>query len=116
MTTEILVIGRNKEILVTLLRSINQNPGWNGRGAMQDEEAIELFHSRDFDFVLLSSGIEEESEKKLRSLFSFQNPDITIIQHYGGGSGLLSNEIKEAIDKRRHQRWQNIAVNDGGIQ
>jgi hypothetical protein len=116
MTTEILVIGRNKEILTTLLRSINQSPDWNGRGAMLDEEAIELFHGRDFDIVILSSDIEEESKKKLRSLFSFQNPDITIIQHYGGGNGLLSNEIKEAIDKRKFQRWQNIAVSDGGIQ
>lgn len=115
MTTEILVIGRNKEILMTLLRLINQNPEWSARGAMLDEEAIELFHSRDFDMVLLSSGIEEESEKKLRSLFSFQNPDITILQHYGGGSGLLSNEIKEAIDKHKYQHWQNISVSDAGI-
>ena len=82
---------------------------------MQDEEAIELFQNRKFDIVLLGGGIEEESEKKLRSLFLFQDPEISIVQHFGGGSGLLSNEIRETLDKRKYRNWQNITVSDTGI-
>jgi len=42
--TEILVIGRNEEILEVVLRLINNNPAWTGTGACADEDAIEKFH------------------------------------------------------------------------
>ena len=41
---EILVIGRNPQIMETVLRLINQNENWNAVGALADEDAIELFH------------------------------------------------------------------------
>ncbi|MCW3117074.1 MAG: hypothetical protein JWM28_1156, partial [Chitinophagaceae bacterium] len=88
--TEILVIGRNEEILQTVIRLINNNPEWNGIGVCRDEEAIEKFHRHRFDIVLLTNGIAEEEERRLRKIFTYQDKDILIIQHYGGGSGLLS--------------------------
>ena len=110
---EILVIGRHPQIMETVLRLINQNENWNAVGALTDEEAIEKFHRHSFQLVLLGGGIEEASEKKLRSLFSFQNPEIIIIQHYGGGSGLLSNEIMEALDKKAKQDKPVFHFKDG---
>lgn len=111
--TEILVIGRHPQILETVLRLINQNENWNAVGALTDEEAIELFHKYSFDIVLLGGGIEEASEKKLRSLFTFQEPGIIIIQHYGGGSGLLANEIREALDKKEKENKPVFHFRDG---
>lgn len=99
--TQILVIGRNEEILEVVLRLVNTNAEWNGIGACTDEEAIEKFHQHHFDIVLLTNGISDEEERKLRKVFTVQNNDIIIIQHYGGGSGLLSNEILIALDKRK---------------
>lgn len=116
MTSEILVIGRNKENLITTLQSINKIPGWYARGAMQDEEAIELFHSRSFDLVVFTDVIEKEAESKLRSVFSFRNPEISIIQHTSGNTGLLNNAIRETIDKRKYLHWKTISVSDTGIQ
>ena len=98
---EILIIGRNAEILETVIRLINNNPEWNGTGAGTDEEAIEKFHRQHIDIVLLTNGISGDEETKLRKIFVHQNNDIIIIQHYGGGSGLLSNEIREALDNFR---------------
>src|SRR3954447_891626 len=100
---EILVIGRNEEILEVVLRLINNNPEWKGTGACADEDAIEKFHHHKFDIVLLTNGITDEEDVKLRKLFTHQDKDIIIIQHYGGGSGLLSNEIHMALDKRSQQ-------------
>jgi DNA-binding NtrC family response regulator len=97
---QILVVGRNKEIVPVLQRLILQNEAWQCSIAYEDEEAILLFQQMQYDIVLLSSGIEEASETKLRNVFRFQQPEIIIIQHYGGGSGLLANEIREALDKR----------------
>ena len=110
---EILVIGHNPQIMETVLRLINQNSNWSAVGALTDEEAIELFHQYSFELVLLGGGIEDASEKKIRSLFNFQNPGITIIQHYGGGSGLLSNEIMEALDSKARQNKPTIHFKDG---
>lgn len=97
---QILVVGRNTDIVPVLQRLIEKNERWQCTTAYEDEEAILKFQQMQYDIVLLSSGIEEASEIKLRNVFLFQQPEVIIIQHYGGGSGLLSNEIQEALDKR----------------
>jgi|SRR6185437_4315056 len=95
--TEILVICRHEGILATVVRLINNNPEWNATGAGTDDEAIGLFRARAFQLVLLGSGIEHESEDRLCSVFTGERPGIIIVQHYGGGSGLLAAEIYEAL-------------------
>src|ERR671913_286386 len=100
MKTEILVIGRHEEILQILIRLINQNDQWNASATSSDEEAIQLFAGGGFDIVLLSSGIEKDAEKALCSYFMEQRPGTIIIQHYGGGSGLLTGEILMALEHR----------------
>jgi hypothetical protein len=96
-TINILYIGRHPEILETVIRLINANDNWNGVGAMNDEGAKEIFLKKDFSLVLLGSGIQEESETELCTFFNKQNPNIVIVQHYGGGSGLLKGEILLAL-------------------
>ena len=97
MKIAILVVGRHEEILQTLLRIIHKNENWTAKAAMTDEEALALFDAHRFNIVLLSSGIDEADEQILRRSFQGKDPAITIIQHYGGGSGLLSNEIMQAL-------------------
>ncbi len=58
---------------------------------------MQVFSSRHFDIVLLCNGINEASEQQLRSYFKSMQPAVIIIHHYGGGSGLLSNEIIESL-------------------
>jgi hypothetical protein len=95
--TQILVIGRHPDILATVIRLVNNNPDWNATGCITDEEAISAFDKQTFALVLLGGGIEEPSEDKLCAYIRATNPDIKIVQHYGGGSGLLSAEIYEAL-------------------
>jgi hypothetical protein len=96
---EILVICRHEGILQTIVRLVNNNPDWHAIGAVTNNEAITAFDTRPFKLVLLGSGISKESDEKLRSYFALKNPEIAIVQHYGGGSGLLSGEIYEALNK-----------------
>jgi len=95
--TQILVIGRHPQILQTVVRLVNNNTAWNAIGCLTDEEAINAFNQQRFALVLLGGGIEEISEKILSEYFRAHNPGIKIVQHYGGGSGLLSAEIYEAL-------------------
>jgi len=96
--TEILVICRHQGILETVVRLINNNPDWHATGAATDEEAIAAFMALSFTLVLLGSGIEQESENKIRAEFVARDPSVIIVQHYGGGSGLLAAEIYQALN------------------
>ncbi|MEO6316658.1 MAG: hypothetical protein ABIU63_03540 [Chitinophagaceae bacterium] len=98
MKIEMLAIGRNEEILQTLVRLINKNEQWNGVGAGSDEAAMRLFDEVRPSIILLSNGIDAVSEEKLRRYFAGRHPAVSIIQHYGGGSGLLTNEILMTLD------------------
>lgn len=94
---QILYIGRHTEILVTVVRLLNANPNWMGFGVTTDLQAMELFVLRHFDVVLLGCGLTDESDTRLRERFLRHNPKVKIVQHYGGGSGLLFNEIESAL-------------------
>lgn len=94
---QILVVGRHPEILATVVRLVNSNPDWNATGCLSDEEAIAAFKELDFKVVLLGGGVDGTSESLLNTHFTTIKPDIKIVQHFGGGSGLLSAEIFEAL-------------------
>lgn len=93
----ILYIGRNQEILDTVVRLLNKREEWNGIGVKTDEEAKAVFRNTAFDVVLLGSGLDEESEQSLCTFFGQHRPGVKVLQHYGGGSGLLYSEIAQAL-------------------
>ena len=94
----ILYIGRHAEIMETVVRLLNNNENWNGTGTTEYSHAKELFIKLPVDIVLLGCGIDEEDELQLREFFKLHNPAAKIIQHYGGGSGLLYSEITIALN------------------
>ena len=108
-TIQILAIGRNPDILKTVINLINKNPEWSGIGARTDEEAIQLCENTCFDLILLTNGIDEYSEQKLRSAFLTDHPDSIIIQHYGGGSGLLTGEILEGLMTKKQKLFNGLS-------
>lgn len=94
----ILYIGRHPEILETVVRLINKNENWNAIGTESNIIAIQFFMKINFSIVLLGCGIPQDDENRLREIFSIHNPECKIVQHYGGGSGLLNNEILSALE------------------
>ncbi|MBL4674881.1 MAG: hypothetical protein JKY70_01535 [Mucilaginibacter sp.] len=94
----IMVICRHPEILATIVRLINNNPEWSATGCETDQSAIDAFKAINHDVVLIGSGVNTESETQLRKVFINLNPLVKIVQHYGGGSGLLSAEIYSALN------------------
>jgi len=98
---QILSIGRDPVLLQKLSGFINENPKWESTATVDDEVAIEIFHQRKFEIILFIDNIEEASQKKLVSLFTFNDPEIIFIRHAGDSTGLLAGEIQEALEKRR---------------
>jgi hypothetical protein len=96
-SVRILVIGRHAQIIETVLRLIHTHQDWKAVGALSDSEAIEKFRADSFDLVLIGGGVDEESERKLKTEYEKVNPRVKMIRHFGGGSGLLFNEVQEAL-------------------
>lgn len=89
----ILIIGKNKEIMDTLIRLVNSRPGWAAIPASSIMEAFVIFEGTHIDLVLLSSGLTTAEENKVKK----QIRNAPVIQHYGGGSGLLYNELEASF-------------------
>jgi len=96
----ILAIGRNAEIMTVMHRLLNAPDNWTGVTATTDEAAKAAFEKEAFDIVLICAGITPEEEATLTAYFKQHSPAIIVKRHYGGGSGLLKNEILYALENR----------------
>jgi|SRR5690606_15422836 DNA-binding NarL/FixJ family response regulator len=92
---KILVVCKHEGILATLVRLVDKEENWLATACANEKIAIDSFKKEKFDLVLLGAGIEDEIflKRELKSI----NPNVKIVDHYGGGSGLLQVEIKEAL-------------------
>jgi DNA-binding NtrC family response regulator len=98
-SANILVIGKDPEILKVVLRLLNEHKEANYRaiGSTDPDQARSLFADSDIDLVLITNGIDATLDASLREDFLTRRPGIRILQHFGGGSGLLFGEIAEAL-------------------
>ncbi len=92
-TLNLLVIGKNQEILETLKRIIENNKGWNAEIQTDENICYDYIKANQVDIVLLSSGLEEEFENEIKIFCKNLDKEVRVIDHYGGGSGLLKNEV-----------------------
>lgn len=92
-TLQFLVIGKNQEILDTLKRIIENNEGWAAKIQNDENISYDYIKGNQVDIVLLSSGLDDQFEKEIKVFCENQDREIKVIEHYGGGSGLLKNEV-----------------------
>jgi hypothetical protein len=95
----ILVIGKDPEILTVVLRLLNEykEANYHAIGTTDPDQARELFTGGDIGLVLMTNGIDPTLDASLREYFLARRPGVRILQHYGGGSGLLFGEIAQAL-------------------
>lgn len=90
---QFLVIGKNQEILETLKRIIENNEGWKVEIRSDENVCYDYIKENHVDIVLLSSGLEEKFENEIKVFCENLDKEVKVIDHYGGGSGLLKNEV-----------------------
>lgn len=98
--TEILVICTNAPILATVLRLLNTNENWNATGVASPEEALKMSREVQYEVFLIGAGLSDAEEQQVAAQVKEMHPDIHIIPHYGGGSGLLFAEIYLALGSK----------------
>ncbi len=92
-TLHFLVIGKNQEILDTLKRIIENNEGWKAEIQSDEDFCYQYIKDNTVDIVLLSSGLDDHFEKAIKEFCNGLDKEVKVIDHYGGGSGLLKNEV-----------------------
>ena len=111
--TEILVTGDSEGMVVN---QINKNDEWMATAAITDEDAIEKFHQRNFDVAIFTDVITVETEKKLRKIFTIQNPDIIIARYDSSDINLLIAEIEAALNKLRKDKRPSFSFTDDALK
>ncbi|CAH0187104.1 MULTISPECIES: hypothetical protein [unclassified Chryseobacterium] len=92
-TLHFLIIGKNQEILDVLQRIIGNNDGWTAEIQSDENASYDYITENKVDIVLLSSGLSDNFEKEIKIFCAYLDKDVKVIDHYGGGSGLLKNEV-----------------------
>lgn len=97
--TEILIVGTNTSIMATIARLIDREGKWLATIANSMEEACAICFSKNFGLILIGAGLSEQEEQQLKLYVATVKPNLPIVKHYGGGSGLLFAEIYQALQK-----------------
>jgi len=92
-TLHFIVIGKNDSIVRTLVRVITANEGWTAYGCSDTNELYKHLKEVPTAIVLLSSGLDVATENEIKMEAVRIAPTVKVIVHYGGGSGLLYNEV-----------------------
>ncbi|MBV8251551.1 MAG: hypothetical protein JO154_03010 [Chitinophaga sp.] len=103
LSLHLLAIGYHPEIMQVLHRLMNSHSGWHGTIALSLEEGLQQLTEYPYDGVLLGVGVTPEDEAIIRAAIEKQELFTRIIRHYGGGSGLLENEVRAEFENLQQQ-------------
>ncbi|WDT67199.1 hypothetical protein [Cloacibacterium sp. TD35] len=93
-----LVCGLNDEILIVLKRLLEKEQ-WHVTIAKEETEAIQFISEKKIDILFLSSGLTQKTEENLKA--AAENFKVKVIEHYGGGSGLLKTEVYQLFPEEQ---------------
>lgn len=103
--TTILVAGKNDALV--------SNKDWDVITALTTEAAIEKFQQLDIDVVVFANTMQED-EIKMRKLFSFQQPEIILLQN--NDRGFIAEEIKAALQKKQSANKPSFSFVDDALK
>ncbi len=93
-----LIVGRNNDDgIATLQRVVQKTENWRAGVAHSVLDAQNYLQHNQTDILLISAGLSPEEEDQMREIA--QSAGIIPITHYGGGSGLLKNEIFQQVSE-----------------
>ena len=88
-----------KTLAELLVRLVNQNEGFKAFGFSSLNSDLTESIS-DYDIILIAGGIADKDVELIQEIILNNNLHTKLIEHYGGGSGLLLQELYEAINKK----------------
>ena len=104
MELNIMAIGRDKAILEVVERLINSHEGWKATVVTTEEEAFAALEEKEFRIVFVAAGVTAEEEEALKRSIQERYPRIVVARHFGGGSGLLENEVLTILNTNNYDK------------
>ena len=93
MNKHVLIAAKDPEITKVIDRLVNSYEGFRGESIHSVAELASILKEKPFHTFLLGAGFTKEQEIQMRAIASSLAPEMKIIEHYGGGSGLLLEEL-----------------------
>ncbi len=92
---KVLVLGMNEVINNVIIRLLNGMDDYLGEASNSITEMFTSLREHKYDILLIGAGFNEDQENMITQKALETHPDIKILQHYGGGSGLLRAELEQ---------------------
>ena len=99
---KVLVLGVNEMINSVIIRLLNGMDDYLGVANRSINEMPASLKEHKYDILLIGAGFNEEQENVITERAREAYPDIKILQHYGGGSGLLRAELEQLKNDTKH--------------
>lgn len=97
----LLLICKNSKISETLCRVLSNQSEYSVTSVTDIKELYVHLRRSHCDGVLLGSGLSDAEEEEVSVWIMENAPETRLIHHYGGGSGLLFNELKIAFEESK---------------
>ena len=94
MDKKVIALGTNEDIINTVVRLMDKMEGYQGKAVLTVEALKDCLTKDPHDIVLICSGYENETIATITQQAAAILPDIKVIEHFGGGSGLLLSELE----------------------
>ena len=95
---QLLIVGKNEEITETVARLLEKYDKIVTERAHDLKSVQAALDTKMFDVIMNCGGFSKDEEDHLVNMGKENNPSIRVIEHFGGGSGLLLSELKETLD------------------
>lgn len=93
----VLVVGKNEAIVDLLIKLVNKYPELFALGTCKLEEISSICQISPVDILLISSGLSAEQEEEITKIVCQIHPSVKMVEHFGGGSGLLRTELNQVL-------------------
>ena len=95
------VFSTNAQVLRVVNRLIDKHEAWSSTPIEDAKEVLEVLESECPNMFLVAVGAESAHVEAWEQYC--ETHDIALIQHYGGGSGLLYNSIMQYLDSKEQK-------------
>ena len=98
MKKKILVAGKNDQVTGAVIRTLATYPEFSADSVNTASKVEKQLDSEKWDVLLICGGFTPQEEEGFYELKKEKFPELILIEHYGGGSGLIYAELKQALN------------------
>lgn len=109
---QILVVAQPEALSTQLAGWMDDTPDFDVEVIPSDELAIELFHQRPFDMVLVDGNSHTPGFRKLKAVLPILQQEVLVVSTEAASAEELDEKVKEVFEIRKRKRIKRLLVLD----